>query len=98
MPMAALNLALLFVFDFALLNLRTRDRDHSRCKALKPLEWRFCLLFWHGGKPYHEGRILSMVALCQHNDSNDYRGDDDYLDEFATAHALVPEVCAGKVL
>jgi hypothetical protein len=62
MPMAALNLALLFVFDFALLNLRTRDRDHSRCKALKPLEWRFRLLLWHGGKSITKSSFLQRCV------------------------------------
>jgi hypothetical protein len=41
MPMMVLNLALLFVFDFTLLNLRSRDRNHARCKALEALEGRF---------------------------------------------------------
>jgi hypothetical protein len=47
MPMAALNLALLFVFNFSLLNFRSRDCDYTRCEALEPLEWRFCGLLWH---------------------------------------------------
>jgi hypothetical protein len=50
MPMVALNLALFFVFDFPLLNLGVRDRNHPRCKALESLERRFCWLLRHNAE------------------------------------------------
>jgi hypothetical protein len=41
MPTMRLDLALLFVFDFALLNLYSRNRDYTRCEPLESFEGCF---------------------------------------------------------
>lgn len=40
MPPVRLNLALLFVFDFPLLNLVMRNRDYAGCESLETFEGR----------------------------------------------------------